>query len=51
MQTLIFSARHITNGLAGAIVSVSPSDSYSSTSLTANRAFGIGGRWSALVKR
>lgn len=51
MQTLMISAPHIINVLAGAIVSVSSSDSYSSTSLTVNRAFGIGAGLSALVKR
>lgn len=51
MQTLMISAPHITNGLTGAIVSVSSSDSYSSTSLRVKRALGSGAGLSALVKR
>lgn len=51
MQTLLFSAPHMANGLAGAIISVSSSDSYPSTSPTANRDFGIRTRLSALLKR
>jgi len=50
MQTLLFSAPQMANGLAGAITSVSSSDSYPSTSLTVNRDFGVRDRLSALVK-
>lgn len=51
MQTLFFSAPYMSNGLAGAIFSVSSSDSYPSTSLTVNRDFGIRARLPVLVKR
>lgn len=49
-ETLLFSAPHMANGLAGAVASVSSSDSYPSTSPTVNCDFGIRTRLSALVK-